>query len=230
MAQSVSSRAWVTSGDPRPISARWAEATRKMQRLGFPAPGGPMTEATLFDLNLQIEKLSKPVVEVDEERLRCAEIDLKSEIASHTQLREKIIKEQRQLEPISDEHRLLADISAAMLRKPEETQACVDRLWPRAPRQEGYRLPGEISRPAFSGPDAVDQFRAATRAMQVENQKLADLLTDIAKIGQHDAMPMSDRNRRMIWKLYATVNAMAERIDYLESIVTAKPTKQKRSA
>jgi hypothetical protein len=226
MPTSVSARPWHTSGEARSLAARWQAASAKMQRLGLPAPGGPISEATLFDLNLQIEKLSKPVVAADEERLRCARIDLEYEIAQHTQLREKIIKEQRQLEPISDEHRLLADISAAMLRKPEETQACVDRLWPRVPRQQGYRLPGEIAKPQFN---TVDDCRDATRIMAAENDRLRDLLADIVKIWQHDALPMADRNRKMIYSLFSRIGALEERIDELERQPTKQPTRKRAS-
>jgi hypothetical protein len=174
----------------------------------------------------ELARLSKPVPAPDSERLDHARIDLNAEFAEHTQLREKIIKEQRQLEPISDEHRLLADVGAAMLQKPEETQHVVDRLWPRTPRQSGYRLPGEIARPRF---DTVDDYRAATRTMQAENDKLRDILGDMAKIWQHDALPMPDRNRRMIWAMYSMLNTMAERIDYLEQSAT-KPPKQRKAS
>jgi hypothetical protein len=221
------SKPWAVTGVRAPLSVRWEAAATKLAHLGSSLPG-PCTESNLVDGLREIEKLSKPTPEPDL-RLDHARIDLNSEIAEHTQLREKIIKEQRQLEPISDEHRLLADISAAMLRKPEETQACVDRLWPRVPRQTSYRLPGEVAKPAFQGPDAVDQFRAATRAMQAENDRLRDLLGDITKIWQHDALALADRNRRMILAMYSMLNAMAERLDFLEQSITIEQSTKQRS-
>jgi hypothetical protein len=205
-------RAWVRTGaDPRPLHVRHAEVADALVKIGGSGVY-PVSEDAIDRMRADLERLKKP--EAWDQRFVDAKVDFEDEIARHQRIREDILKEQRNLERLQqeDEHRILADITPTMMRRPEETAACVSRLFGPV-RPDRPLLPGEVAKPRF---DTAESYREARAMMLREVERLMDLKAAMTEVIHYTVLPIDQQNRRLIYSLFAMVNAMAERINYLE--------------
>jgi hypothetical protein len=221
------SKSWVVHGDGRPLAQRWETVSAQLVRLGG-IVSGPMTESVLADMQAEVERLKKP--QVWDERLNGAKIDLDIAISEHQQLLAKVAFEQRAVSRLaeSDEFRIIGTITAKMLRAPEPTQSVVSRIAPKAPRQSQLALPGTIYKPDFR--DDVDAWRAATRFMQIENQKLTDLYQDMIKAQQHTTLPRGDQAKILVLAQQQRIDALEARLHDLEQRLSTSATTRKRAS
>jgi hypothetical protein len=214
------SRSWAVRGDSRSLSERWAEATAELIKLGGQA-SGPMTEVALLDLQAEVRRRT-PAPEWDP-ALAEGSRELWQVIRRHQILSDELAQRRLRLLRLrdSDAHRLLNDISPALLEVPPDTQAMIDGLFGRQPPRH-LPVPGEINTPQFNN---VVEYRQASRMVLAEVQKLDDVRARIDAVLHYENMGGEEKAMRLIFALASRIGALEDRIVELEH-----PTPSKRGS
>jgi hypothetical protein len=221
------SRAWVRTGaDPRPLHVRHAEAADALVKLGGNAIH-PQSENSIDQMQLEIAQKKKSAAPVWDERVAEAGREFLRYVARYQTLYLELEKDRLRLDRMRTDpaHELLGDLEAALAAVPVHPQEMINKLFGKQAPQGGS-LPGKLDVPDFF---TVPDYRAATARMVEAVNHLTDIAARTQRVFHYESIGTPEQNRQLIWALYTMVNAMAERIDYLETIVTTKPKQRKAS-
>ena len=205
-------RAWARPGDHRVLEQRHADVADELQRLGGSAIY-PVSEAAVDSMRAEIRRLTPAPVRPDP-ATREAAAEFHTATQRLQQLCFDLAERQRRLAYLKDDpaHKLLGDISPAMLVAPPDPQMVIIELFGRE-RLQSYNPAGVFNTPTFS---TAHEYRQATLALQARLQQLDNVHARIAGVLQFESYGQEEKNQLLIFALAARLDALQDRIIELE--------------
>jgi hypothetical protein len=211
MVSEVSAKVWSRTGDQRSLPQAHADTVADLERVGGRGIY-PVTEGAISQMRAEIGRLTPPAKYDPATREAAAEFHTATQRLQ--QLCFDLAGRQRRLAYLKDDpaHKLLGDILPAMLVAPPDPQTVIIELFGRE-RLQSYNPAGVFDTPTFS---TASEYRQATLALQARLGELDNIRARIASVLQFETYRPEDKNQALIFRLASQVNALQERLNYLE--------------
>jgi hypothetical protein len=218
-------RTWSRSGDARPLSVRHAEVAEKLIRLGGTAIY-PLSEGAIDQMEAETAR-RKQVPEEISEATREAGREFIRTVNRYQVLFDTLRKDQLQLESLrrmSDEHRLLGDITDEILALPPSGQQVIDKLFGKQNIHPALAIPGKLNIPDFFD---APSYKSATLAMLAAVHDLENIAAKVRRVFDFEVMGKDSQNRTLILAQQRRIEALQAKLDRLEASTTPAATKQR---